>query len=112
MIEAANTVKLVPLSKRDATVKNFLKIETSVKDIDPRNISPRSDRYLSFVGPFISALEHSYADLDFLVKGLSTEQRNTKLTYLLNYDTYIETDYTRFDRHISQPILQLFEFLV
>lgn len=109
--EARHSVSLLSLSQRDSRVRNFLKIETSTTDTDPRNISPRTDRYLSFVGPFISALEHSYQDLDFLVKGLTTEQRNTKLDSLLDYDMYIETDYSRFDRHISLPILMLFEFV-
>lgn len=95
----------------DATVKNFLKIETSVKSSDPRNISPRSDLFLAIIGPYISALEHSMIAHPALVKGLNNEKRNQKLTPLLNFSDFIETDYQRFDLSISKPILQQVEYL-
>lgn len=42
----------------------------------------------------------------FLVKGLSLKERDVKLTQTLKgWSSYFETDHTRFDRHISLPII-------
>lgn len=90
---------------KDALVKNFLKIETSVKPIDPRNISPRSDEFLSILGPYISSLEHSLIDHPAFVKGLDIDARDNKMQELMNFDYFIETDYTRFDMSVSLPII-------
>jgi hypothetical protein len=137
------------LTRKDAKVKNMLKIETTTKMTDPRNISPRSDEFLSIMGPAISALEeamhrrsptdqsqigvtshptttadtqallqaagHRYAG-DHLVKGLNNRERLAVVKQdLVGYGCYLETDYARFDRTISQPVLiqvQNFLFLV
>jgi hypothetical protein len=95
-------------------VKCFLKTETSTKQVDPRNISPRSDHFLTTIGPYIAAIEKA-AHLHLrggeikgepsLVKGLSLEKRDAHMQRLLPYTHFIETDYTRFDRHISRPYL-------
>lgn len=90
---------------KDSLVKNFLKMETSIKPGDPRNISPRTDRFLVILGPYISALEHQLSNHPNLVKGLNLVQRDSKMSTLLNFDTYIETDYSRFDMSISEPML-------
>lgn len=82
---------------------------------DPRNISPRSDEFLSILGPYISAIEHSLVDCDALVKGVDLKSRDVKMSTLLDYDVYVETDYSRFDMTISEdwlrcvqnPLLQL-----
>jgi hypothetical protein len=68
---------------------------------DPRNISPRSDAFLSIIGPRISAIEHHLHNAPFLVKGLDIPGRDVKMRALLDYDTYVETDYSRFDMTIS-----------
>lgn len=83
----------------------MLKIETSTKPIDPRNISPRSDTYLSLIGPYISSFEKSIKAHPAFVKGLDVKNRDIKMSSLLNYNCYIETDYSRFDMSISTPML-------
>ena len=68
---------------------------------DPRNISPRSDAFLSLLGPYVSEIEHSLVDCDFLVKGIDLRTRDVKMSSLLDYDVFVETDYSRFDMTIS-----------
>jgi hypothetical protein len=92
-----------------AVVDCFLKIETSTKCGDPRNISPRTDRFLAVVGPYISAIEHAAVNAEFLVKGLSISKRNDKMATLNGFDCYIETDYSRMDMTISEELIREFE---
>lgn len=83
---------------------------------DPRNISPRSDIFLSVVGPYVGAIDAAAHDAPYLVKGLTMDQRRAKLSTLAEYDTFIEIDYSRFDKTLDQPIIvdvemQLFEYV-
>lgn len=90
----------------DAIVKTFVKMETSTSLTDPRNISPRSDEFLSVIGPYISAIEHALHDAPFLVKGVNLAGRDKKMTPLLDFHTFLETDYSRFDMTISLEWLE------
>jgi hypothetical protein len=113
--EAYETVQhSMELTREDAKVDCFLKTETTTNMTDPRNISPRSDRFLATLGPYIAAIEHQMvrrpedATAGFLVKGLNLVDRAKLITETLTgYSHYIETDYSRFDRTISEPILEL-----
>jgi len=89
------------LEKADAIVKCFLKMETSTKMTDPRNISPRTDAFLSIIGPYVSAIEHHLHDAPFLVKGCDLKSRDHRLSKFLDNKVFIETDYSRFDMTIS-----------
>lgn len=95
----------------DALVKCFLKIETSTKCGDPRNISPRSDAFLSVLGPYISSLEHYYGKHPRLVKGLDIIKRNLKMSELSGSHLFIEQDYARFDMSVSINYLLYVEYL-
>jgi len=95
------------LTTSDAIVKCFLKNETSTTMTDPRNISPRSDRFLAVLGPRISAIEHYLHEAEYLVKGLDLEHRDLRMSPLIDFDTYAETDYSRFDMTISSQWLEL-----
>lgn len=99
------------MQTKTMTVRNFLKIETSEKCGDPRNISPRNDLALSTLGPYISAIEHKLVAAPFLVKGLSLPQRIEKMSNLRGYRFYYETDYSRFDASISAEMLASFEHM-
>lgn len=90
-------------------VKNFLKVETSTKSGDPRNISPRTDVFLSVLGPFVAAFEQRMKLHPRLVKGLNSHQRENKMTDLLNYNRFVETDFSRFDMSMSFELLLLTE---
>lgn len=74
---------------------------------DPRNISPRTDAFLSIIGPYIAAIEHYLHDAPFLVKGLTLKERDEKMSTFLDYHTFIETDYSRFDMTISYDWIKL-----
>jgi len=95
-----------------ALVENFLKYEVSTRGTDPRNISPRSDEFLSIIGPYISSVEHALLKSKFLVKGLSLDARHQKMHTMLFFGEFIETDYSRFDMTISEDMLKHFEYRV
>lgn len=44
-----------------------------------------------------------------LVKGLSVEKRDLKMSELISRNNFIETDFSRFDMSVSAPILRTFE---
>jgi hypothetical protein len=92
-----------------ALVKCFLKNETTSKMTDPRNISPRSDEFLSIIGPYMNALEHRLHNAAFLVKGLNLRQRDRKMRVFQSFSAFIETDYSRFDMTISQQWIEQVE---
>lgn len=79
---------------------------------DPRNISPRTDAFLATLGPYISAIEKYAHDAPFLVKGLSLPQRDKKMSNLLNFDAFLETDYTRYDMTMSAAMMRQVEMAV
>lgn len=68
---------------------------------DPRNISPRTDAFLSIIGPYISAIEHQLHSVPFLVKGCDLRSRDVKMSRFLGSHTFVESDYSRFDMTIS-----------
>lgn len=94
------------LTKTDAKVKNFLKIETTTKFTDPRNISPRSDEFLAILGPYISAFEHAALKAPFLIKGNSLSARDHKMRPLLLHNRFIEIDFSRFDMTVNFDLLR------
>lgn len=94
------------VSGRDMNISNFLKKETSTSATDPRNISQRKDQLLCLLGPYVSAIEHSAHQSPYLVKGLNPRARDAKLQPLLDYGQIIELDHSRFDKHITAPILE------
>jgi hypothetical protein len=87
-----------------------LKIETSVKPGDPRNILPRSDAFLSVLGPYISAIEHLLMFDPTLVKGLSVKERDMKLKFLTAFRDFFEIDYARYDLCVSSAYLNVVEY--
>lgn len=111
LTEARARVELMGLSQRLALVKNFLKIEVSTNNADPRNISPRSDEFLSIMGPMVAAIEQRLGKLPHLVKGLSLQKRDEKMSGLAgrgfqNFNNFFETDYSRFDMSVSLDYLE------
>lgn len=91
-------------------MKCFLKVETSVKAGDPRNISPRSDEFLAVIGPYISAIEHCLRFHPRLVKGLNNKDREAKLAFLTKFLEFLEGDYARYDVNMSLPTLEEVEY--
>ncbi len=56
---------------------------------------------LATIGPYINSIEHFLAHSPRLVKSLNIPQRDAKMTRLLDFDTYFELDYSRFDMTMS-----------
>lgn len=100
------------ITERDAVVKNFVKRETSHKYTDPRNISPRSDKYVAVMGPYIAAIEARSKTCPFLIKGLTPAARAIKMHPLVGFRHFVEIDYTRYDQSINLDILRIFEHKV
>lgn len=67
---------------------------------------------LATLGPYIAAIEHAALKAPFLVKGLTLRQRLVKMGNLVEYDHFLVTDFSRFDRHISTDILQIVEYFL
>lgn len=109
---ALSEVRLRGVTNKTAEVECFLKMETTNRQVDPRNISPRSDAFLAIVGPYVSALEHMAVDCPYLVKGLSPHERTNKLDVLRDYPNYIETDYSRWDLHMKAPFMRAVEHAI
>lgn len=61
------------------------------------------------MGPYVSAIEHHARDCTYLVKGVDVRKRGEHLNKLLDYDTYIEIDFSRFDMTIHEDIIRIFE---
>lgn len=70
------------------------------------------------LGPYVSQLELMMHNHPNLVKGMNLDVRASKLTFgegrnagLLNFNSYLETDYSRFDLSISSAYIKLIERL-
>nr|UDY81292.1 MAG: RNA-dependent RNA polymerase [Chronic bee paralysis virus] len=110
LIAARNRVLSDPEPRRKyALIKNFVKNETTAKFVDPRNISPRSDEFLVVVGPYISAIEHAAVHCPFLIKGLTPKKRCDKLSWLTEYERFLEIDFARFDQTLMKDLLRIVE---
>ncbi|APG76134.1 hypothetical protein 2 [Beihai tombus-like virus 19] len=99
------------ISPKDANLKVFMKIEGTTTGTDPRNISPRTDAFLSIMGPYVAGIEHAAVQeprCPFLVKGMDVSTRGS---YLSRTDkgARAEIDFSRFDQSLSTAVLQAFE---
>jgi hypothetical protein len=107
--EAREKVEGLGVQRGHARVDCFIKNETSVSGTDPRNISPRKPEFLATIGPYVSALEKLSHDCPYLVKGCNIDERDEKLSWLLDFPCFIETDQSRLDMNMDQPIIADFE---
>lgn len=111
-----------PLSRRDRFVKSFIKAE-KVSDItrDPRMIQARNPRYNIELGNYLKPIEHKLYNLRgtrclekllprgrLIAKGLNHVQRAELLRHKMRPNTVcISLDASRFDAHVSIPLLTL-----
>jgi hypothetical protein len=93
------------LHPKDAVVNCFIKNEVTTTATDPRNISPRTDTFLSVLGPYISAIEEASHVCEYLVKGKTMSQRDTSMSWILDFEKLIETDYSRLDMTLNDVII-------
>lgn len=96
------------LMSHDAIMSVFIKTETSSNATDPRNISPRSAKFLSVLGPYVAQIETLAKACPYLVKGLTPEQRGARVSEFWR-SAVIETDFSRFDMTVSEDIINTVE---
>jgi len=89
---------------KDSVLKSFIKIESSTTATDPRNISPRSDKFLSILGPYVAAIEKLAKRCPYLVKGLTPQERGPLMAESWR-GAIVETDFSRFDMTVSRDII-------
>lgn len=108
LLAAREMVSLHGLESKDAIMAVFTKTETSSRATDPRNISPRSDRFLSVLGPHVARIEQLAKDCPYLVKGLTPQQRGARIS-ASRLSQATETDFSRFDMTVSRDIIETVE---
>lgn len=102
-----NLASATTLRSKDAVVTNFLKVETTTNQTDPRNISPRKDEFMTVLGPIVASVEKHAHKAPFLVKGLNLKTRDKRMERLLRFDRFFEIDFARFDMTISVDMLEV-----
>lgn len=102
----------LPAEASDSRVTCFVKYEAGFTD--PRNITPRRDRYRMRLGVYISAFEHTarqwvcrLTNNPWLIKGLTQDEKDALLTKTTLRGTarYAETDYSRYDSTIVNLLM-------
>ncbi len=105
LTKAREEVEAAGLLAKDANVKNFIKIETSNKCGDPRNISPPSDKLLVIMGPYLSTLDDASHDCPFMIKGKNIKDRDKHMKRLSEYEFFAEIDFSRYDQTLCDALL-------
>jgi len=123
--QAVQSLKLRPLTKGDARIRAFVKVERMLSGKDPRIIQPRHPRYNACVGRWLKPMEkHVFKALNRLwggitvMKGYNAEEtgRHLRDKYVRVSRTWgscvmVGADASRFDQHVSVAALR-FEHLV
>lgn len=117
---AANSLLLVPLSRRDSYLKSFVKAERictmDKRDPDPRVIQPRDPRYNVELGCFLKPIEHhlyqavaSVFKERTIFKGLNSNSAGMLMKdkwNRYNRPVAVGLDASRFDQHVSVDALR------
>lgn len=109
LYEAKTVYDARQLVDSDARTKCFVKMETSAKQTDPRNITTRRMEWNVACGPQISSIEHAARESPYLVKGLSPDQRAAKVERVREFGFVLEKDYNRFDKTICYDYQRVVE---
>lgn len=86
--------------------RSFTKAEF-VKPGDPRNIVLSDPTILARLGPITSALDHALKRHPAAIKGYNYHDRNRRMSALRQFAGYMNSDYSKFDRTISDKVLQI-----
>jgi len=90
-------------------IKNFIKVETTVRNTDPRNISPPDPGLMVLLGPVIAAMDKAAHYCPYMVKGLNPAERDQKLSRLLEFDAFADIDFDRLDKSIDENLQRVVE---
>lgn len=112
----------------DGLLSSFVKVESIAEESkDPRMIQARSPQYNVELGCFLKPIEHRILKLDFakffgfgphgrvIAKGLNNVQRGTlirKKFERFSHTAIVGIDASRFDMHVSLPILKMWEHAI
>jgi len=120
-LNAVRSLELIPVSRKDAIVKAFLKFEKynfkKGKHVVPRVISPRGPRFTVSLGRFVKPIEKNIYNIvntklftcPTILKGLNPEQRGQVIHdkwLSFKRPCAIGIDAKRFDQHVSIDALE------
>jgi len=102
------------LKEKHFVVKSFVKDESYPEFKHARWINARSDQFKCAVGPTFKAIEQSVFGSDWFVKKIPVKDR---ARYIFNRvarvgSKYICTDYTAFESHFTEELMQCCEFVL
>lgn len=114
---AAESLRVDPVTQRDARLKTFVKAEKLEKpEADPRVIQPRDPRFNISVGLYIKACEPViYKAINKMfagktvMKGLNADQRGTCFAHAwsrFKKPVAVGLDASRWDQHVSKNMLR------
>lgn len=117
---ALESLKIEPLSRRDARISSFVKSEKfnpkDKKNPDPRMIQARQPRYNIRLAQYMRPLEHLIYRMKgpmgdrCVVKGLNQQQRAELLqAKMARFDSpcVLSMDCSRFDKHVGRRVLEV-----
>jgi hypothetical protein len=118
--KAFQSLEQIPLNRKDAFVKYFMKVEkvnfTAKPNAVPRGISPRDPRYHVTLGPLLKRIEKPIFKLidklwgePVVYKGMNVDQRGNAImkAWAKYHDPVaIMLDAKRFDQHVSYEALK------
>jgi len=114
---AVESLGNIPLRRRDAYVKMFVKCEKVKRTGCPRVIQPRDPRYNVCVGVYLKKAEHSvykaiarcFRQRVVVAKGLNVVELGEvveDMWWSIPDPCYIGLDASRFDMHVTVPLLK------
>lgn len=121
-LEAQESLKLVPLTSKDYSVKSFVKAEKITDPTrDPRTIQARGPRYGVALGNYLKPLEHLLYNVQgsrnlrrvlprgrLIAKGLDMVQRaNLIVERIAEFGCVLGIDASRFDAHVTTAMLSV-----
>lgn len=101
------------LTKREARIVNsFIKDETYPEWKYPRWINSRCDIAKCYFGPVVSAVSDRVFALDEFIKTVPVPDRPMVIKEKLQFDgsEFIFTDYTSFEAHFTQEVMEITQF--
>lgn len=117
-LNALRSLELKPLGEKDARIRSFIKTEKlpyGKKPVVPRVVSPRNPRYNLALGCYIAHLEHAMYDIVAKVFGgrvITKGMTPIQVAQLIRdkwskFSTPVAVglDASRFDQHVSKPVL-------
>nr|WEU70900.1 MAG: RNA-dependent RNA polymerase [Hangzhou tombus-like virus 1] len=113
-LRLANSEIVDKYDKKYYKVKCFMKDETYPTYKHARGIFARSDYAKCLLGPFFKRIEERLYSLPQFIKHIPVKDRPVYISNMLNVPgaKYIATDYTAYESHFTQLVMQNCEFVL